>query len=145
MICLFSYAGTDEHALVVVVDYNASGMLRDGWVTSQVATLLERGQELGNPERGPAGNGGADAGFRKVSSPGARKLLESALLVTERAEDPPVSDSFPSYHAFVRARIRTLPPTSTKVTALSAGRAGRPPHHLAVRPAGHAGSGVPGF
>ncbi|HEY3906328.1 MAG TPA: hypothetical protein VGM14_20625 [Streptosporangiaceae bacterium] len=119
VICLFSYAGTDEHALVVVVDYNASGMLRDGWVTSRVTTLLERCQELGSPERGPAGNGGADAGFRKVSSPGARKLLESALLVTERAENPPVSDSFPSYHAFVRARIRTLPPTSTKVTALS--------------------------
>ena len=120
VICLFSYAGTDEHALVVVVDYNASGMLRDGWVTSQVATLLERCQELGSPEHGPAaGGGGADAGFRKVSSPSARKLLESALLVTERAENPPVSDSFPSYHAFVRARIRTLPPTSTKVTALS--------------------------
>jgi hypothetical protein len=119
VICLFSYAGTDEHALVVVVDYNASGMLRDGWVTSRVTTLLERGQELGSPERGPSGNAGADAGFRKVSSPSARKLLEAALLVTERAEDPPVSDSFPSYHAFVRARIRTLPPTSTKVTALA--------------------------
>jgi hypothetical protein len=104
VICLFSYAGTDDHALVVVVDYNASGMLRDGWVTSQVSTLLERS---------------AEGGFRKVSSPSARKLLESALLVTERAEDPPVSESFPSYHAFVRARIRTLPPTTAKMAAQS--------------------------
>jgi hypothetical protein len=112
VICLFSYAGTDEHALVVVVDYNASGMLRDGWVTSQVTTLLERCQAFGGPEQGSEGTEG---GFRKISSPSARKLLESALLVTERAENPPVSESFPSYHAFVRARIRTLPPTSPKV------------------------------
>jgi hypothetical protein len=33
-VCLFSYAGTDPHALVMVVDYNAGGLLRDGWVTS---------------------------------------------------------------------------------------------------------------
>ena len=94
VICLFSYAGTEEHALVVVVDYNASGMLRDGWVTSQVTTLLERGRDLGGPD-GSGGNGTAEAGFRRVSSPSARKLLESALLVTERAEDPPVSDIVP--------------------------------------------------
>ncbi len=121
VICLFSYAGTEEHALVVVVDYNASGMLRDGWVTSQVTTLLERCRALGGAE-GPAGNGPSasgtgEGGFRQVSSPSARKLLEAALLVTERAEDPAVSDSFPSYHAFVRARIRTLPPTSAKVAS----------------------------
>ena len=114
VICLFNYAGTEEHALVVVVDYNASGMLRDGWVTSQVTTLLERGRALGGPD-GSGGNGTAEGGFRRVSSPSVRKLLESALLVTERAEDPPVSDTFPSYHAFVRARIRTLPPTAAKV------------------------------
>jgi hypothetical protein len=118
VICLFSYAGTEEHALVVVVDYNAHGMLRDGWVTSQVTTLLERCRALDGSQGGPSGEP-AEGGFRKVSSPSARKLLESALLVTERAEDPPVSDSFPSYHAFVRARIRTLPPTAAKVAAQS--------------------------
>src|SRR6185312_13525608 len=31
--------------------------------------------------------------------------------VTEKATDPQVSSSFPSYHAFIRARVRTLPPT----------------------------------
>ncbi len=41
-VCLFSYAGTEPHALVLVVDYNAHGMLSDGWVTSQVDTLLAR-------------------------------------------------------------------------------------------------------
>src|SRR5262249_51855445 len=41
-VCLFSYAGTEPHALVLVVDYNSAGMLSDGWVTSQVDTLLER-------------------------------------------------------------------------------------------------------
>jgi len=41
-VCLFSYGGTEPHALVLVVDYNVSGMLSDGWVTSKVETLLDR-------------------------------------------------------------------------------------------------------
>ena len=40
VVCVFSYAGRDEHALVVIVDYNAGGMITDGWVTSQVGKLL---------------------------------------------------------------------------------------------------------
>jgi hypothetical protein len=113
VICLFSYAGAEEHALVVVVDYNRGGMLRDGWVTSQVSKLLERCREL-------AGNSGDDgeSSFQAVSAPSARRLLESALLATEKLADPPVSKSFPSYHAFVRARIRTLPPTGPKLASL---------------------------
>ena len=41
VVCVFSYAGQEQHALVVVVDYNAGGLARDGWVTSQVAKLLD--------------------------------------------------------------------------------------------------------
>ncbi len=41
VVCVFSYAGHEQHALVVVVDYNAGGLARDGWVTSQVAKLLD--------------------------------------------------------------------------------------------------------
>jgi hypothetical protein len=104
VICVFSYAGQDEHALVVIVDYNAGGMIKDGWVTSQVAKLLAYCRDLGEPD-GPRGT------FSRVDPPDARRLLESALLVTETVSDPPVSKSFPSYHAFIRARIRTLPPT----------------------------------
>jgi hypothetical protein len=114
VICLFTYAGKEEHALVVVVDYNAGGMLRDGWVTSQVSTLLARCEEQAGQS-----DGSADALFRKVASPAARKLLESALQVTENLAEPGVSKSFPSYHAFIRARIRTLPPAGSKVTAPS--------------------------
>ena len=44
-VCLFSYGGTEPHALVLVVDYNSAGMLSDGWVTSQADTLLERCRE----------------------------------------------------------------------------------------------------
>jgi len=40
----------------------------------------------------------------------ARHMLETALAVTDGATDPSVSESFPSYHAFIRARIRALPP-----------------------------------
>src|SRR5204862_7078108 len=35
---------------------------------------------------------------------------ETPLTVTDSVADPSVSDSFASYHAFIRARIRALPP-----------------------------------
>jgi len=41
VVCVFSYAGQEQHALVVVVDYNTGGLARDGWVTSQVGKLLQ--------------------------------------------------------------------------------------------------------
>jgi hypothetical protein len=100
VVCVFSYAGQDQHALVVVVDYNAGGLARDGWVTSQVAKLLDYCSQ-------------SASAFTQIQPPHARRLLESALAVTERAADPPVSSSFPSYHAFIRARVRTLPPTQS--------------------------------
>jgi hypothetical protein len=133
VICVFSYAGQDEHALVVVVDYNAGGMIKDGWVTSQVAKLLAYCHDLGDPD-GPRGT------FGRVDPPDARRLLESALLVTETVPDPPVSKSFPSYHAFIRARIRTLPPTPPRPSrttegagALAAGGPSRNPATAGVR------------
>jgi len=103
VVCVFSYAGQEQHALVVVVDYNAGGMIKDGWVTSQVDKLLAYCRDLGAPD-------GPKSIFSQVDPPNARRLLQSALTVTETIADPPVSKSFPSYHAFVRARIRTLPP-----------------------------------
>src|SRR5262249_50612952 len=87
------------HALVLVVDYNCAGMLSDGWVTSQVDTLLERCRD-----------GGGRGSFRPVAGAEARHLLKTALAVTHAAPDPPVSKTFASYHAFIRSRIRALPP-----------------------------------
>ena len=124
VVCVFSYAGEEPHALVVIVDYNSGGMARDGWVTSQVGKLLEYCRE---PDSKPADGAAAVPAADRPSQPGtpgqagqssfapldpplARRLLESALAVTDAAADPPVSASFPSYHAFIRARVRTLPP-----------------------------------
>ncbi len=104
-VCLFSYGGTEPHALVLLVDYNSAGMLSDGWVTSRVDTLLERCRD-GNGEAGQRGRGS----FRPVAAAQARHLLESALAVTHAAPDPLVSKTFASYHAFIRSRIRALPP-----------------------------------
>jgi hypothetical protein len=124
VVCVFSYAGEEPHALVMVVDYNAGGMLRDGWVTSQVDKLLERCRDVGAADGGTAGR----PAFRPVEAPQARRLLETALAVTETGAGPPVSDSFPSYHAFLRARIRTLPPAvpgrPATPGATAAGRSG---------------------
>jgi hypothetical protein len=121
VICVYSYAGREEHALVIIVDYNAGGMIRDGWVTSQVGKLLEYCKDSCRRHGGDTETDGAQAGqpspprpgravFREVPPSHARRLLESGLTVAEAAADPPVSKSFPSYHAFIRARIRTLPP-----------------------------------
>ena len=104
-VCLFSYGGTEPHALVLLVDYNVRGMLSDGWVTSKVETLLERCRD-GNSEAGQPGRGS----FRPIPPSAARHMLETALAVTHAAPDPPVSKSFGAYHAFIRSRIRALPP-----------------------------------
>jgi len=106
VVCVYSYAGEESHALVMVVDYNAGGMLRDGWVTSQVDRLLERCRSAGEGDRGRP----ARATFSQVEASQARRLLETSLAVTEAGQGTPPSDSFASYHAFIRARIRTLPP-----------------------------------
>jgi hypothetical protein len=109
VICVFSYAGEEPHALVTVVDYNTDGMLRDGWVTSRVDKLVDHCREVSAQRRVPKGAEGRHA-FRQVEAGHARHLLETALAVTDGAADPSVSESFPSYHAFIRARIRALPP-----------------------------------
>ena len=104
VVCFFSYDGTEPHALVLVVDYNADGMIRDGWVTSQVTKLLELCRK-------PAGADDDRSGFKPLDPPVARRMLETALAETDAADNPPVSESFASYHAFIRARIRALPPS----------------------------------
>jgi hypothetical protein len=103
VVCFFSYDGTEPHALVLVVDYNADGMIRDGWVTSQVTKLLELCRKPDATED--------RSGFKPLDPPVARRMLEAALAETDAADNPPVSESFASYHAFVRARIRALPPS----------------------------------
>jgi hypothetical protein len=136
VVCVFSYAGEEPHALVMVVDYNAGGMLRDGWVTSQVDKLLERCTDAN-------GTLGAAAGlpaFRPVEAPQARRLLETALAVTEAGAGGQVSDSFASYHAFLRARIRTLPPTRPgQSSSAAAGGRGYPLAELSAPGAGWVG------
>jgi hypothetical protein len=105
VICVFSYAGEEPHALVSVIDYNTDGMIKDGWVTSRVGKLLDHCREASS-QRGAEGK----YAFRQVDAGQARHMLESALTVTDSVNDPQVSESFPSYHAFIRARIRALPP-----------------------------------
>ena len=123
IICVFSYAGEEPHALVSVIDYNASGMIRDGWVTSRVSKLLDHCREV-SAQRGAEGR----HGFREVDAPQARRMLETALQVTDNetarvgsdAGPGGVSESFPSYHAFIRARVRALPPYRGRALGLSA-------------------------
>jgi len=116
VICVFSYAGEEPHALVTVVDYNSGGMIRDGWVTSRVGKLLDHCRES-TELRGAEGK----QAFREIDAGQARQMLETALGVTDAAADPAVSESFPSYHAFIRARIRALPPSRGRATSSTTG------------------------
>jgi hypothetical protein len=108
LICIYSYDGEEPHALVCVIDYNASGMLKDGWVSSQVDKLLDHCRRIA------AARGAVrpEDGFREIDPPQARKMLEAALSATDDAEDPLVSDSFAAKHAFIRSRIRALSPSA---------------------------------
>jgi hypothetical protein len=115
-VCVFSYGGKEPHALILVVDYTIGGILRDGWVTSQVDTLLARCR----PRDGTAQDRPVRGEFRAVQPSQARRLLETALTVTDKTVDPQVSKSFPAYHAFIRARIRTLPPSDAAAEPASA-------------------------
>src|SRR5260370_40914959 len=99
------YAGECRLGVVPVVDYNADGMIKDGWVTSRVGKLLDHCREASS-QRGAAGK----YAFRQVDAGQARHMLETALTVTDAASEPAVSEAFPSYPAVIRARIRALPP-----------------------------------
>src|ERR1700675_2971014 len=83
-------------------------MIMAGWVSSQVENLLDHCRRA-STARGATRQEDA---FRQIDGPQARKMLEVALAATDGAEDPPVSDSFAARHAFIRARIRALPPTT---------------------------------
>lgn len=102
LVCIYSYDGADRHALVAQVDHNRSGMVRDAWVSSQVDRVLEhcREDERTNPLML----------FEPLDPRQARALLEHGLEIVGAAADPPVRETFPAYHAFVRARMRALPP-----------------------------------
>ena len=80
----------------------ACGMVRDAWVSSQVDRLLDHCRREGrtNPLMR----------FERLDPRDTRALLLAALEVTDTTPDPPVNDKFGSYHAFVRARVNSLPP-----------------------------------
>ncbi|MEO3827819.1 hypothetical protein [Actinomadura sp. B10D3] len=124
VICTYTYGGSERHALVILVDRNkagavqpstgpftpaaragrppASGLVRDAWVSSQVDKLLDHCRREGrdNPLMR----------FEQLDSRDTKALLQSALDLTNTTDDPPVSENFGSYQAFVRARVDILPP-----------------------------------
>ena len=130
VICVFSYAGEEPHALVSVIDYNASGMIRDGWVSSQVDKLLD------HCRRASAKSGARpDEGFRQIASAQARKMLQAAFAAAHAAEDPP---SERGLRRQARLHPRPHPRPAARRRPHRAAQAG-----LAGRAAGAARRGVP--
>ncbi|WP_344589604.1 hypothetical protein [Actinomadura vinacea] len=80
----------------------AGGMVRDAWVSSHVDRLLEHCRQEGrtNPLMR----------FEQLDQRDTRAMLQRALEYTNDTPDAPVNESLGSYHAFVRARVNSLPP-----------------------------------
>ncbi|MFC9977544.1 hypothetical protein ACFVH6_42260 [Spirillospora sp. NPDC127200] len=119
VVCTYTYGGADRHALVVLVDRTkagtvpadgpsrgapppACGMVRDAWVSSKVDKLLDHCRRDGrdNPLMR----------FEQLDPRDTRAMLQRALEHTDETDDPPVNENYGSYHAFVRSRVRALPP-----------------------------------
>ncbi len=110
-----------EHALILVVDHNGGGVLRDAWVTTKVEQLLEQCRQRAEADD--------FARFSRVEPAEARALLSRALerteqVVTGASADPaagptvrPVGlkaadltgGSLAAHFALARARVRRLP------------------------------------
>lgn len=107
LVCTFHHEpGGESHALVVLLDYNLHGLVRDAWCTSKVQTLLDR------CHREAAGDPLTE--FRPLDPSRARALLQGALEETDRAADPPVTENFAAYHAFLRSRLQALPDSAQR-------------------------------
>ncbi|GHC90738.1 hypothetical protein GCM10007079_37250 [Nocardiopsis terrae] len=83
VVCVFSRDAPDstgalppEHALILVVDHNSGGLLRDAWVTTKVDLLLEQCREQARAD--------GFARFEQLELSEARSLLTRALERTER-------------------------------------------------------------
>ena len=144
VVCVFSYAGRGAARA------GHGGGLQRGRDAPRRLGDLPGGPAAGALPGGQRGDAGqpARATFSQVEPPQARRLLETALAVTEAATGPPPSESFASYHAFIRARIRTLPPARPGHGAERATPAGRPgpvgPPATAPAGAGRPPGGTPG-
>ena len=133
VVCVFSYAGQEQHALVVVVDYNAGGLARDGWVTSQVAKLLDYcGQAESDSHRSrrrrPAG-----CWSRRSRSPSGPPTRRSAARSrpTTRSSGPGCARCRPPCLAELPRAASRSPPSIRAAPAAararhSSGRGGRP-------------------
>ena len=122
VVCVFgrgehSASAVPEHALILVVDHNAGGVLRDAWVTTKVETLLQ-----GCRERAAADE---FIRFAELEPAQAHGLLARALLTTEQVIAGNGSDTAPlpfapaaadlaggslaAHFALASARVRILP------------------------------------
>ncbi|WP_028649799.1 hypothetical protein [Nocardiopsis sp. CNT312] len=128
VVCVFGRGPADgsappapEHAMVLVVDHNGGGLLRDAWVTSQVGELLDQ------CERRAARD--TFLRFSEVGLSEARAILERALERTSQVVDEPgtghgagpavhpvgltaadlAGGSLAAHFALARSRIEALP------------------------------------
>ncbi|MBB6119112.1 hypothetical protein FHS13_001047 [Nocardiopsis algeriensis] len=125
VVCVFGRGTPDsatgpEHALILVVDHNGGGVLRDAWVTTKVERLLAQCRERAAADEFTR--------FSELDPAQARVLLERALHTTEQivagssdpASAPPaeavapsaselVEGSLAAHLALAESRIRSLP------------------------------------
>lgn len=114
VVCVYGRDSEEpEHALILVLDHNSGGLLRDAWVTTKVELLLEQCRERAHAD--------GFARFEESSLPQARALLLRALertegVVTGELDNPvgvSASDltggSLAAHFALAASRIKRLP------------------------------------
>ncbi|MFI6577467.1 hypothetical protein ACIBFB_16865 [Nocardiopsis sp. NPDC050513] len=128
VVCVFGRSdGTGapppEHAVILVVDHNGGGLLRDVWVTAKVDQLLDQCRERAEKDDfirfAPIGLGAARALLTRAlertdlvvggasSDPGAGPTVQAVGLTAADL----TGGSLAAHYALVRSRIRTLPAT----------------------------------
>jgi Domain of unknown function (DUF1841) len=101
VITTFAYADEKPHAVVVLVDHNLGGIVKDIWVTDDAAGLL--GQVRTSIAEDP------DMRLATVQPADLKPLLLDGLAASDDTVDPPVSDTFRQLRALLAARTRALP------------------------------------
>ncbi|MPZ63917.1 MAG: DUF1841 family protein [Propionibacteriales bacterium] len=101
LILTFRYADQEPHALVVFIDHNLGDIAKDTWAAIEGSEVVERWRA--GAEDDP------EMEFSQIEPARARAIAEHALVNTDAAFRPPVSDEFSHYRALTLTRVRLLP------------------------------------
>lgn len=102
VVATFGYPDGDTHALVVLVDHNLGGIVKDMFCASRAERTL-RAIRRANAADGPM------SVLEEISAGQARARLERAFAACRAAWEPPVGDNARALWALANSRLAALP------------------------------------